>query len=199
MGSEWYLVACASGCVPRLPTSPGSTFFRTKSSTLTVKGNRCCVCSSHSNNHRPGFDRNVAEVQQLERLWITLYWSAVTFCAPAVLSFQQQTWFGEKREPCFSSSSQRRFVIGGFPLSRARISCLCPNEYTDLWMKSRFLLWANRNPGGRAPSNRRRGLRFSSQSAPDRLRAFILDFPVVFHSQKKTQRGKVRGKKNSHS
>lgn len=53
---------------------------------------------------------------------------------------------------------------------------------------------ANQKPGSRGPSNRGRGLRRSSQSYPGRLRAFILDFPVVFHSQKR-ERGKVRKKK----
>lgn len=53
----------------------------------------------------------------------------------------------------------------------------------------------NQKPGSRGPSNHRRGLQRSSQSAPDRLQAFILDFPVVFHSQK--ERGKVRKKNPS--
>lgn len=57
-------------------------------------------------------------------------------------------------------------------------------------MKSRFSLWANQKPSSRDPSNRGRSLRQNSQSSAGRLRAFILDFPVVFHSQK--ERGKVR-------
>lgn len=51
----------------------------------------------------------------------------------------------------------------------------------------------NQKSGSQGPSNHGRGLQRSSQLAADRLQAFILDFPVVFHSQK--ERGKVRKKK----
>ncbi len=130
---------------------------------------------------------------QYERVWASLCWIGLIFWEPAVLSFLLRTWFGET---CFSGSGQTRLVIGRFPLSRARISCLCPDKHTDLWMKARLPTRANQNPGSRAPSNRGRSLRRRSQSSPGRLRAFILDFPVVFHSQK--ARGKVRKKTSIH-
>lgn len=72
----------------------------------------------------------------------------------SVLSFLQ--WFcfwGIIKRLAFLARI-RSFMIGSFPLSGARISSLCPHEYTDLWMKSRFLQSANQKPGCPAPSNK---------------------------------------------
>lgn len=63
-------------------------------------------------------------------------------------------------------------------------------------MKSRSPLWANHRPGIQCPSNAGWSVHHSSQWPPCRLWAFILDFPVVFHSQKRG-RGKVREKKST--